>query len=327
MKSKILFAYWIPQEIIDSIKDDFDPVYPAEEIVGMFSPEEIRQLVVDCEVVMLGDQLFDKASIDAAKKLKAIGRSGAGCDAIDCEYAGKKGIPVINAPSTVTQPTAELTIAVMLDVARCVSSVDRKIRQTGTCFKTPSFVKTATCLYGKTLGIIGFGRIGRQVALKAKGLDMKIVYADAFRAPKEVEDAIGARQVSQEELLRTSDFVSLHCPYLPENHHLINAKTLAMMKPSAYLVNASRGKMVEEAALIEALKNQTIRGAAIDVYEFEPKIGADLLTMENVVLTPHMGTWVYEARVAMVNEALDGVRAFLKGQTPPNLFNKEFLVR
>ncbi|MDR3077906.1 MAG: hypothetical protein LBV15_03980, partial [Planctomycetota bacterium] len=179
--------------------------------------------------------------------------------------------------------------------------------------------------YGKTLGIIGYGRIGKAVGVKAHGLGMKILYHDVISAPAEIEKAVGARKVALEELLKTADFVTVHCPYIPENHHLINEKTLSLMKPSAYLVNASRGKMVDEAALVRALKAKTIKGAALDVYENEPEINPDLFDLDNVVLMPHIGTWSYDSRVTMMHEALGGIREYLEGKTPANIFNKEDL--
>jgi lactate dehydrogenase-like 2-hydroxyacid dehydrogenase len=136
---------------------------------------------------------------------------------------------------------------------------------------------------------------------------------------------VGARKVGREELIRTADFVTIHCPYRPENHHLINDETLAMMKPTAYLINASRGRMVDEAALVRALKDKIIKGAALDVYEMEPEINPGLLDLENVVLAPHVGTWSYDARVAMMHETLTGIRSYLDGKTPFNIFNRDDL--
>ncbi|MCL2001263.1 MAG: hypothetical protein FWG74_07495 [Planctomycetes bacterium] len=327
MKNKILITYWIPEELVDFMADDFDPVYPQEKPSGFFNVNEIQKRIPEFEVVLLAEQAFKKETIDLGTKLKVIGRSGVGCDAVDCEYAGSKGIAVINAPTTVTQPTAELTIAIMMDVARCVTRMDKKIRQEKTCIKLPSYIQEATTLCGKTLGIIGFGRIGKAVGVKAKGLGMKVIYHDIAQIPKEAEAAADAKRVSREEVFRNADFVSLHIPYNPENHHLVNADVLALMQPSAYFVNAARGKVVEEASLIAALQNRKIKGAALDVYEFEPEISAALLEMDNVVLTPHMGTWTYDSRIEMVKEALIGTREYLKGEMPSNIFNLEHLKR
>jgi len=326
MKKKILIAFWVPPETLVGLGDDVEVIYPQEEVTGKFSLEELKSKLPEVDAVLIGGEVFDKAMIDLGTNLKAIGRNGVGCDAVDSEYAGSKGVAVINTPIAVTHPTAELSIAIMMDAARCVTFLDKKLRVDKKCVAPFSYQTNSAGLYGKTIGIVGFGRIGKAVGEKAKGLGMKVIYSDPITAPKEVEDALDAKKVSFDELLKTADFVSVHCPYVPENHHLINEKSLSMMKPTAYLVNASRGKMVDEQALVDALKNKVIKGAALDVYEFEPEINQGLLDLDNVVLVPHVGTWNYDARVEMAIEALTGIYAFLKGEKPPNIFNKEFLV-
>jgi len=323
---KVLVTFWIPKEVAGEYSQEIELIYPQEEITGQYSMEEIKSMLPEVDAVLIGMERFTKEIIDLGKNLKAIGRLGVGCDNVDYEYAGQKGIAVINTPSSVTQPTAELTIAILLSVARCIPSLDKRVRKNKRCIATPSYEKKSTNVFGKVLGIIGFGRIGKAVAEKAKGLGMEVIYSDIVKAPKEVEEAIGAKKVTTEELLKTADFVSLHCPYVPENHHLINKDTLALMKEGAYLINASRGKIVDEAALVEALKNKKIKGAALDVYEFEPEISEELLEMENVVLVPHVGTWTYDARVAMAKESLDGICAILRGNIPTNIFNKNYLI-
>jgi glyoxylate reductase len=322
MKKKIVINFWITPEVSSVLNDDFEVIFPEERIPGAYPRDHLKKLLPDADAVLLNDMKFDREMIDLGVKLKAIGRSGVGCDSVDCEYAARQGIAVINSPAAVTQPTAELTIGIMLEVARRLTFLDKKLRHDKKCLPLPPYDGSSTRLYGKTLGIVGFGRIGQAVGVKAHGLGMKVIYSDVVPAPAETEKLVGARKVSLEELLKTADFVTVHCPYLPENHHLINDKTLALMKPTAYLVNASRGKMVDEAALVRALKAKTIKGAALDVYENEPEIHSDLLDMDNVVLVPHIGTWTYDSRVAMAHESLGGIRDYLNGQTPPNIFNK-----
>lgn len=324
MKKKILFSFWIPEKVENFLGDGFEVVFPKKD-PGRFSMDELKKLVVDVDGIMVGGELIDKAFIDLGKNLKAIGRHGVGCDAVDCDYAGKKGIPVINSPTAVTHPTAELAVALMMDVARCVTSLDKRIRQEKRCWGLPAYDHSATSLYGKTAGIIGFGRIGKAFAEKARGLGMHVLYADLIRAPKEVEDKLHAKKVEVEELLKTADFITIHTQYTPENHHMINEKTLSLMKPSAYLINASRGKMVDEAALVKALKDGKIKGAALDVFEFEPKITEALIEMDNVILTPHVGTWSFDARVEMAIETLTGMREYLNGGNPSNIFNRDVL--
>ena len=327
MKKKIIISFWTPQSVLDNFDGDFEFIYPKEAVTGLFTDDEVKSLLPGADAVLISTTAVDKTMIDLGVNLKAIGRLGVGCDSVDYVYAGKKGIPVINTPLTVTHSTAELTIAIMLDVARSITYMDKKLRREKQCFNVYSFETTASSLYGKTLGIVGFGRIGKAVGKKAHGLGMKIIYSDTISAPKDVEDAICATQVDLEYLLGASDFVSIHCPYTPENHHLINDGTIAMMKPAAYLINAARGKLVDEGSLVKALDNKTIKGAALDVYEFEPCIRQELLGMDNVVLAPHIGTWNYDTRIEMALESLTGLITVLKGGTPPNIFNEAYLVK
>jgi lactate dehydrogenase-like 2-hydroxyacid dehydrogenase len=322
---KILIPFWIPLEVADKIDNEFELIYPKEKVAGLMSVDEIKIILPEVDGIMAGSEPFGKQIIDIGKNLKVIGRMGVGYDNVDFKYAGSKGIGVINTPIAVQQSTAELTVAIMLAVARCVVSLDKKVREEKKIKHIPMFDKSATTLYGKTLGIIGFGRIGKAVGIKCNGLGMKVIYSDIIPAPKEFEDSIGATRFSTEELLKTADFVTIHCPYFPENYHLINRDTLVMMKPTAYLINASRGKMVDEQSLVDALKAGTIAGAALDVYEFEPEINPGLLELDNVVLVPHVGTWNYDTRVEMALESLEGMCRFLKGEIPINCVNKEYL--
>jgi lactate dehydrogenase-like 2-hydroxyacid dehydrogenase len=325
-KKKILVEFWIPPEVNKTAGKSFSLVFPKEEITGQFSAAEVKSQLKEVEGFLAGGIKVDRGMIDAGGgSLKVIGRHGVGCDSVDYIYAGEKGIPVINTPNAVTQPTAELSIAILLDTARNVTRLDKVLRKAKKCAAPPSFQLGSANLFGKTLGIIGFGRIGKAVGFKARGLGMKVIYSDPIKAPGDIEKQMETKQTPIAELLKASDFVTLHCPYIPENHHLINKKTLKLMKKTAFLVNASRGKMVDEAALVEALQNKIIAGAALDVYENEPAINPALLSMDNVVLVPHVGTWSYEARVAMAKEALEGMYAYLSGENPPNIFNREYL--
>jgi len=329
MKMKILIHFWIPREVVDQVNKDFELIYPEEQENGLISIDKVKEILPDVEGILVSGlalgRPFDKKMIDIGTKLKVIGTLGVGYENIDFKYAGEKGIGVVNTPIAVQQPTAELTISIMMAVARCVVSLDKIVRTEKRSVYLPIFDKRATNLEGKNLGIIGFGRIGKAVGVKCHALGMNIMYSDPIPADKHFEESISATRVSLEELLKTAEFVTVHCPYLPENHHLINAKTLKMMKPTAYLINASRGKMVDEKALVAALEAGTITGAALDVYEFEPEINQKLLKLDNVVLVPHIGTWSYNARVAMALESLKGMCSFMKGEIPENCVNKEYL--
>ena len=193
---------------------------------------------------------------------------------------------------------------------------------TRTC-KPDMFLDRDIFLYGKTIGIIGYGRIGQAVGRKAQGVGMKVMYYDPFRKTPEEEERLGATYGKFEEVLAKADVISCHMPYTKENHHIFNLETFKKMKPTAYFVNAARGPVMCEADLVTALKEKVIRGAATDVFEFEPGVSEELAKIENVVITPHIGSNVLEARKNMVHEALDGVDSILHGGFPVNVVNKE----
>ncbi|MCN20246.1 hydroxyacid dehydrogenase [Listeria monocytogenes] len=253
--------------------------------------------------------------LESAKNLKIVANIGAGFDNIDVKKAQELGIAVTNTPDVSTEATAELTLGLILDVARRISEGDRLCRETPEQFKgwAPTFF-LGTELSGKTLGIIGLGRIGQAVAKRAAAFGMKIIYSGHH--PKEVAKEWDAEFVSQAELLKRSDVVTIHAAYSPSLKHLLNETTLKTMKSSAFLINAARGPVVEEAALIKALEAGVIAGAALDVFEFEPKIGEDLAKLDNVVLTPHIGNATVETRAAMGKIAIANVEAVLAGKAP-----------
>ena len=201
---------------------------------------------------------------------------------------------------------------------------DRELRQTRVC-RPAMFFDRDMFLYGKTIGILGYGRIGQAMARRAKGIGMKVMYYDPFRKAAEVEAELDAKYASFEEVLKTADVVSCHMPYTPENHHIMNLEAFRMMKRTAYFVNAARGPIMCEADLVTALKTGLIKGAATDVFEKEPGVSAELAEIENVVITPHIGSNVLEARENMVHEALDGIVAVLNNSPCHNIVNRELL--
>ncbi|EED2262932.1 2-hydroxyacid dehydrogenase family protein [Listeria monocytogenes] len=269
---------------------------------------------VDAIICPLSSPISAKV-LESAKNLKIVANIGAGFDNIDVKKAQELGIAVTNTPDVSTEATAELTLGLILDVARRISEGDRLCRETPEQFKgwAPTFF-LGTELSGKTLGIIGLGRIGQAVAKRAAAFGMKIIYSGHH--PKEVAKEWNAEFVSQEELLKRSDVVTIHAAYSPALKHLLNETTLKTMKSSAFLINAARGPVVEEAALIKALEAGVIAGAALDVFEFEPKIGEDLAKLDNVVLTPHIGNATVETRTAMGKIAIANVEAVLAGKAP-----------
>lgn len=264
--------------------------------------EEAEVLVSTFDAKVSGEM------IAAMPKLQLIANFGAGYNNIDLEACKARGIRVTNTPQPVIEPTAELAFALMIDVARRVSEFDRKVRAGKAEFGVMKNLSHS--LYGKTLGILGMGRIGQALARRAKASGMRIIYHNRNRLAVSVERLADAEYVDFQTLLQDSDFLSLNLPYTPEVHHIIGKPELGMMKRSAYLINTARGAHVHEAALIEALKSGIIAGAALDVYEFEPKISEELLSLPNVVLSPHTGTGTWEGRIAMCENVCDNIIAF-----------------
>lgn len=323
---KILIGMNIPDEVANRYNEKFKLVYPTA-IEERFTPEQIAEKLKEANGYLGG--VLNKEMIDGAPNLEIACSFGAGYDGIDHKYAGSKGIWVMNAPNGTTEPTAELTITILLCLTRRIFNFNRGIKQSGVCrpgggaFCDPfDNAAGATPAFGKTLGIIGFGKIGRAVARKVKGLGMKIIYHDLYRAPEELEKELGATKVSFEELLKTADYVTLHTFLSPETRGMMGVEQFKMMKPTAYFVNAGRGGLMDEKALIAAIKNKEILGAALDVYEKEPEISPELLEMDEVVLTPHIGTSTRESRINMAVEALDGITAQLTGGESPTIVNR-----
>ena len=277
-------------------------------------PEEAEVLVSTF------DYKVSRQMIDAMPCLRLIANFGAGYNNIDLEACKARGIRVTNTPQPVIEPTAELAFALMIDIARHVSEFDRAIR-TGTGQPMAVMNNLSHSLYGKTLGIVGMGRIGQALARRAVASGMQIIYHNRHRLSDEIEQKYHATYVDFQTLLQDSDFVSLNLPYTPEVHHLIGKPELGMMKRTAYLINTARGAHVDEQALIEALKSGIIAGAALDVYEHEPAISSELLTLPNVVLSPHTGTGTWEGRIAMCENVSDNIIAFAE-----NDFNKMNIV-
>jgi lactate dehydrogenase-like 2-hydroxyacid dehydrogenase len=253
------------------------------------------------------------------RRAKLIGNFGVGYDNIDVAAAKTHGLVVTNTPEVLTDCTADIAMTLLLMAARRTGEGERHVRGKAWTGWRPTHM-LGTKVTGKTLGLLGFGRIGRAVAQRAHhGFGMKIVFHDPF-PPGEAEIAAlkAEPRSSAEDVLREADFVTLHCPALPETRHLINAKTLGQMKKTAILVNTARGDVVDEAALVEALKSGTIAAAGLDVFEREPQVTEALLGMDNVVLLPHLGSATTETRVAMGMKVIDNAEAFFAGKAPPN---------
>ncbi len=298
------------------MKIAFTTILPAEGFTRL-SGHELYAPLAEAEVlVSTFDKPVTREMIESAPNLKLVTNFGVGFNNIDLEACRERDIRVTNTPQPVIEPTAELAFALMHDVARRTAEFDRKLRA-GQAEPFGVMNNLSHSLYGKTLGIIGMGRIGQALARRAVASGMRIVYHN--RKPLSVSNLESGlripdtiRYVSKEELLQTADFVSLNLPYTPEVKHLIGAAELEMMKSNAYLINTARGAHVDEEALVKALREGEIAGAAMDVYEHEPKIHPELLKLDNVVLSPHTGTGTWEGRIAMCENVCDNILAYLQ---------------
>ncbi|HKV52596.1 MAG TPA: D-glycerate dehydrogenase [Gemmatimonadaceae bacterium] len=252
------------------------------------------------------------------RRVRIVSNFGVGFNNIDVAAAKMHGVVVTNTPDVLTDDTADLTMTLLLMVARRTGEGERLVRAGQWAGWRPTHM-LGSRVTGKTLGLIGFGRIGRAVAARARGgFGMRVLWHDPFASERDGA-ALGAeRRDTIEAVLAESDFVSLHCPATPDTHHLMNAARLAAMRPGGFLINTSRGDVVDEAALVRALGDKTIKGAALDVYEREPSVSRALLAMDNVVLLPHLGSATDETRVAMGNRAVDNLAAFFGGGSPPD---------
>ena len=296
------------------MKIAFTTSLPAEGFSRLANHELYAPLSEATVLVSTFDYPVSREMILSAPHLQLVTNFGVGFNNIDLDACRERGIRVTNTPQPVIEPTAELAFALMHDVARRTAEFDRKLRL-GTAEPFGVMNNLSHSLYGKTLGIIGMGRIGQALARRAVAAGMTIVYHNRRPLGDEAMRRLGyeATYVSMEELLQISDFVSLNLPYTPEVKHLIGANELRMMKPTAYLINTARGAHVHEEALVQALKTGEIAGAAMDVYEHEPQIHPDLLTLDNVVLSPHTGTGTWEGRIAMCENVCDNILAWKKG--------------
>jgi glyoxylate reductase len=268
---------------------------------------------------LLSDKIDKEVIAAGGRSLKVISNYAVGYNNINVEEATERGILVTNTPGVLTDATADLTWALLLACARRIPKSDKFVKYGKFVGWGPTLLLGRE-VYGKTIGIVGLGDIGAAVARRAKGFGMKILYHNRKRDP-EAEAELGATYVSIEDLLRSSDYVSLHVPLTPETQHLIGEREMTMMKPTAILLNTSRGEVVDETALVKALKEGRIDSAGLDVYEKEPALGPGLAELENVVLTPHTGSATYEARDRMAVMAAQNLVAGLKGERPRHLVN------
>ena len=270
----------------------------------------------DAVVTLLHDRV-DDAFLDAAGPgLRVVANVAVGYDNIDVPACARRGVVATNTPGVLVDATADIAMALILISTRRLGEAERMVREGGT-WSWNMFFMLGTGLQGKTLGIVGLGQIGAATARRARAFGMRIAYAGRRRADAAVEKELGAEMLELDELLATADVVSIHTPLSDATRHLIDARRLALMKPTAYLVNTSRGPVVDEAALAAALRDGTIAGAGLDVFEREPEIDPGLRGLENVVLIPHLGSATIETRTAMGVLAAENAVAVLRGDPPP----------
>lgn len=315
---KIFVAGPIPEVGLNLLKEHFEvEMYEGK---GIISQDELKKGVKEAfGLVSLLSTNVDKEVIDSGEQLAFIANYGAGFNNVDIDYAKSKGIEVSNTPKASTNATAELTMGILLAVARRIPEGDQLMRHEGFDGWAPLFFRGRE-VSGKTIGIIGLGEIGSAVARRAKGFDMNILYTGPHRK-EDKEQALDASYVDLETLLKESDFITINAAYNASMEHMIDAEQLKLMKSTAYLVNASRGPIVHEKALLEALQNKTIEGAALDVYEFEPEITEGLKSLDNVVITPHIGNATFEARDMMAEIVANNLIKKAQGETPDYIVN------
>lgn len=279
---------------------------------------------VDALVPLLSDKI-DAEVFDAAPKLKIVAQLAVGFDNINVQEATKRGIYVTNTPEVLTDTTADFAWALLMAVARRVVEADRYVRTGRWEVSWHPSMLAGRDVYDSTIGVVGAGRIGYAVAKRAKGFNMKILYYDVIPRP-EMEKDLGAKRVDLDTLFREADFVSVHVPLMKETHHLVNAEKLKLMKKTAYLINNSRGPVVDEKALYAALKEGRIAGVGLDVFEQEPTpVDNPLLKLDNVVVAPHISSASIETRAKMSEMVADNLVAFFEGRKPPNLINPDVM--
>ncbi len=312
----------VTRELADAIHDRMGELFDVVPNLTdrAFTREDLIAAMADCDVLVptVTDHIDAEMIAGAPERLKLIASFGAGVDHIDLAAARARKILVTNTPGVFTEDTADMTTALILSVPRRLAEGEKLMRSGQWKGWKPSGM-LGHCIGGKKLGIIGMGRIGQAVARRASGFGLSVVYHNRRQLPPAVEESLNASYVDDlDELIRTCDIITIHCPHTPQTHELINAERIAMMKPSTYLINTARGELIDENALIEALQKETISGAGLDVYTQEPAVDERFLTLKNVVLLPHMGSATFEGREASGERVIANIRVWADGHRPPD---------
>ncbi|HET9918711.1 MAG TPA: D-glycerate dehydrogenase [Ktedonobacteraceae bacterium] len=319
---KVPDAAYPPLEAIGDVEANMDEgvIWPYEELLRRGPGHDY----IYCLLTDTIDARFLEACAAANPRLKMVANMAVGFNNIDVDAATRLGIAVSNTPGVLSDTTADLAFALLMATARRIPEAERFLRA-GKYTGWGPLLFCGAEVHGSTLGLIGAGRIGKLVAKRASGFDMHMLYYDVYRMSPEDEQQYNLTYLPMEEVLRQSDFISVHTPYMPSTHHLIGERELSLMKPTAILINTARGPIVDEKALVRALQNGTIAGAGLDVFENEPAVEPELMTMENVVILPHIASASLKTRTLMATMASDNIVAFHNGQTPPNILNPEVL--
>lgn len=323
MQHEVLISKHIYQEAVDYLASRVRVDYHDSDD-GLPGGDLRARLAGKAGLVCQLTDRIDAALLDAAPSLKVVSNVAVGFDNIDVAAATERGIVVTNTPGVLTNTTADLAFALILGAGRRLGEAERYLRA-GRFKQWRIDLLTGWDVWQATLGIFGMGRIGQAVARRGRGFDMRVLYYDPFRQSEELERELGIEYASKEEVLAQADFLSLHCALTPETRHLVGATEFEAMKPTAVLVNTSRGPVVDEAALAAALKGGSIAAAGLDVFENEPEVHPDLLACENALIVPHIASASVATRTRMCLMAAENMAAGLAGERPPNIVNPDVL--
>jgi glyoxylate reductase len=327
-RPKILVTQKVPAPaypLLEAIGDveanmEEEVIWPYEELLHRGPGHDYIYCLLTDNV----DANFLEACVAATPRLKMVANMAVGFNNIDVETATRLGVAVSNTPGVLSDTTADLAFALLMATARRIPEAERFLR----AGKFKGWGPLLFCgaeVHQSTLGLIGAGRIGKIVTKRASGFEMKVIYYDVYRLSPEDEVALNMTYLPMDDVLKQADFISVHTPYMPSTHHLISERELDLMKPTAIIINTARGPIIDEKALVKALQAGKIAGAGLDVFEHEPAIEPELLTMENVVLLPHIASASLKTRTLMATMASDNIVAHFHGQRPPNVVNPEVL--
>jgi len=322
MKPKVYLTRLLPPAVMERMERETELTWHQEDRVATKAEVITGMKGGDALLCNITDKV-DAELLAACPSLKVVANFGVGFNNIEVTAATARKIPVTNTPGVLTDATADMAFALLLSVVRRVGEGERLVRSQQWGWNPMQLL--GADVTGSTLGLIGFGRIGKAMAKRARAFDMKLIYWNRTRLSAAEEAATGATYAPMDDVLRQSDFVSLHVAYNTEMHHLLGAKQFALMKPTAFVINTARGAVIDEAALVRALKSKRIAGAGLDVFEREPQLEVGLFECENAVLAPHLGSATIGTRTKMGMIAVDNLMAVCAGQRPPNCVNPEVL--